>query len=110
MIPFELLQSPKFEHDFKNFDKKTQKRINTIILEEVLTNPYNFTLMKYEYAGVREVRLGRNLRILFAICDECREIRTKINRCIDCSEIDQNSIKLLTSFYHKNKYPKIFRI
>ena len=108
MSPFELQQTERFKRDFDSFDKKTQETINEIILNEVQINPRNFTLMKYEYAGFREVRLKRNLRLLFAICDECRELRISLRRCIDCSEIDQNNIRLLTSFYHRNRYPRIF--
>lgn len=109
MCPFELQQTERFKRDFDSFDNKTQETINEIILNEVQINPKKFTPMKYEYAGIREVRLKRNLRLFFAICDECRELRDNLIKCIDCNEIDQNSIKLLTSFYHrKKKYPKIF--
>jgi len=108
MCPFELQQTERFKQDFDSFDKKTQETINEIILEEIQINPKNFPLMKYEYAGLREVKIVGNLRLLFAICDECRELRNKLKRCVDCNEIDQNSIKLLTAFYHRNKYPKIF--
>jgi mRNA-degrading endonuclease RelE of RelBE toxin-antitoxin system len=108
MCPFELRVSGEFDRNFKKFDRKTQEKINGLILEEILTNPKNFPLMKYEYAGFREVRVIGNLRLLFAICDECRELRNNLKKCVDCEELDQNIIKLLTTFYHKKKYPKIF--
>ncbi len=111
MCPFEILQSPRFERDFKDFDRKIQIKINDLILREIQIEPKKFTLMKYEYTGLREVRLDKNLRLLFAICDECRKLRFKLSRCADCDEIEKNNIKLMTSFYHnKEKYPPISKI
>jgi mRNA-degrading endonuclease YafQ of YafQ-DinJ toxin-antitoxin module len=108
MYLFNLQESKQFKKEFKNFDRKTQEKINNTILEEIQTNPKNFPLMKYEYAGLRESKIVGTLRLLFAICDECRELRNNLKKCIDCNEIEQNTIKLLSVFYHKHKYPKIF--
>ena len=104
--PFELLQSENFQREFERSDRETQENVNKVILNEIQINPENFALMKYEYAGIREVRIGKQLRLLFAICDECRELRTELIRCSDCNELDQNSIKLLTLFSHKKRYPR----
>jgi len=108
MTPSDLLQSKRFQKDFRKLDKRSQRQVNNVILNEILYDPSNFTLMRYEYAGIREVRLERNLRILFSVCDECRELRSKLKRCIDCEETGAGKIKLLTVFYHKKKYPKLF--
>jgi len=44
--------------------------------------------------GKRKHREG-NLRIEFAVCEECRKLRhDKINKCIDCGDMPENALKV----------------
>jgi Txe/YoeB family toxin of Txe-Axe toxin-antitoxin module len=68
---------PQFLKDikkYKSYKERIQKKVDSIINDpyynsEMLENRPNYNLF-----GLRSKRIDRNFRIIFAICEECRNL------------------------------------
>lgn len=84
-----------------------KKRIRQCV-EQVLENPYSQTEFlgdlsgKLNLKGCRSVRVDRNFRIVFVICEECRDI-SQCEYCF-CDDLSEDAIVFLTVGPHDKAY------
>lgn len=77
-------------------------------IERILDNPYHNTEFlgdvsgKLNLAGCRTARIDRNFRIIFVICEECRNIRD-CEFCF-CENLPDETIVFLTVGPHDKAY------
>ena len=77
-------------------------------VDKILTNPYSNTEFlvdvsgKLNLRGCRSVRVGRNFRVIFIICEECRRI-PDCEYCF-CDELADHSVVFLTVGPHDRAY------
>ena len=77
-------------------------------VERVLSNPYFNTEPlgdesgKLNLIGCRSARINKNFRIIFVICEECREI-PQCEYCF-CENLDDNTVVFLTVGPHDKAY------
>lgn len=65
---------------------------------------HNTKFLKGEFRGKRVCRIGK-IRIIFAICEECRkEGHITLNGCVDCNEMQDKTIKLFDIDNRGNVY------
>ena len=81
---------PYFTESFKETLNMLNKKQNKIVLDKVndiLRDPWhNQKPMKGQYKGKRHRYINRKDRIIYAICEDCRENRWQnYNLCSDCS-------------------------
>jgi len=64
--------------------------------------PYDSEALDGELKGLRSYnKFESDLRILFAICYECRKGGfTEVNNCLDCSSMKNNVVKLFAAGPH----------
>jgi mRNA-degrading endonuclease RelE of RelBE toxin-antitoxin system len=83
-----LKATKKFQNLVKEYDKPTRARIDEAI-EKLSSDPYqNTKLLKGRYYGKRTLHAGK-LRIIFAICEECRKLGVPQRQgwsCVGCDE------------------------
>lgn len=75
-------------------------------LDDLRNDPYagSYFLVGATLKGKRALHAGK-LRIVFAICEECRELEhTRFNDCYDCDEIPDNTIVVFTVDSHDRAY------
>ena len=104
---------PQFALDIKKYagmKKQIEKKIFSI-----LENPYQNTeplenRPGYNLKGIRSKRIDRNFRILFSICEECKELfnsKIEIKPCKYCIEnLPDKSIIFFTAGPHKKVYKR----
>ena len=68
---------PQFAKDVKKYSSK-KKQIEAKV-KSIIEDPYNNSepledRFGYNLNGIRSKRIDRNFRILFAICEECKEL------------------------------------
>lgn len=68
---------------------RVQERINDLIAD-----PWrNTEFLKGQYRGKRKIHLNDSDRLVFVICEECRELdHYKFNRCSDCDDTPENTL------------------
>ena len=101
--------SAKYEKQFaKNLRRyaSLRKRIKSSV-ERVISAPYNSKILgdisgKLNLRGCRSVRIDRNFRIVFVICEECRHI-PQCEYCF-CQDLPDNTIVFLTVGPHDRAY------
>ena len=77
-------------------------------VERVLDDPYAATEFladrsgKLNLRGCRSIRIDRNFRIIFVICEECRKIPT-CEYCF-CDELPDQTVVFLTVGPHDQAY------
>ena len=90
-------------HKYSSIKKSAKNKIN-----RVLEDPYHNTEFlgdhkgKLNLIGCRSVRIDRNFRIIFVICEECRDIQN-CAFCF-CEGLPDNTIVLLTIGPHDTAY------
>ena len=91
---YDVYLTTDFKKNLRRFDGSDKKRIAKSI-EKLSSNPYHNTPhLKGNLQGRRKYRAG-NLRIVFAICEECQKLEhNKINNCIDCDDLPENGLKM----------------
>lgn len=93
---FEVRTTKRFNRKARKFKKNAEakRKINESV-EILKTNPYHNSMsLQGNYKGKRKNRKG-DLRIVFAICEECRELGyTDINRCLDCDKHSDQTLML----------------
>jgi Txe/YoeB family toxin of Txe-Axe toxin-antitoxin module len=76
--------------------------------ERIINDPYNNTesltdsSKKLNLAGCRSARIDRNFRIIFVICEECRNI-LKCEFCL-CENFSDKTVVFLTVGPHEKAY------
>lgn len=77
-------------------------------VDKVLSDPYSNTEFlgdlsgKINLAGCRSIRVDRNFRIVFVICEECRRV-PKCEYCF-CDGLDDKTVVFLTVGPHDKAY------
>jgi len=90
--------------------KSLQNRIDKKA-DQIVKNPYHNTgilgKQEVDLRGLRSARMGRNFRIIFGVCEECRAkgFREKnILYCKPCEDKEDKSVVFLTVGTHKRAY------
>lgn len=96
---FEIHIFEDFKKVFKKLDRGIQVAIDKAIEEKIAKDPYrgsgNIGHLQGEFRGLRRIRVRRNWRIYFAICEECRKLGYQSLRgCKDCKELPSNAVRL----------------
>ncbi len=88
---------------FKNLQSRIDKKC-----EQVLKNLYSGTEFPADAThglnlkGCRSIRLDRNVRIIFIVCEECRRFKD-CEYCF-CENLPDNTIVFLTVNIHQRAY------
>ncbi len=93
-MPYDIYSTSKFDRALKRLDNPIATRIQEG-LTDISTEPYTKSeQLQGPLKGKRKHRVG-NLRIVFAICEECRELgHDSINNCVDCDNMPDNALKV----------------
>jgi len=105
------LYKPTFDKNLKiyaSLKKQIEKKV-IFILDDPYYNTEPLQDKKgYDLRGLRSKKIDRNFRIIFAICEECKQMRLQdknINICIDCPEdAPEKTVIFLTVGTHKGAY------
>jgi Txe/YoeB family toxin of Txe-Axe toxin-antitoxin module len=82
---------------FSGLKKQIQKKVNRILI-----NPYYSEFLSENLIGCRSIRVTRNFRILFVICEECIKIK-KCKYCF-CEGLPNKTVIFLTVNTHQKAY------
>ena len=105
------LYKPTFAKSIKKYQsikKQIEKKVFSI-LEDPYYNTEKLTNKRgHDLRGLRSKRIDLNFRIIFGICEECRDLQLEdknINICIDCSdELDGKTLIFLAVGPHEDAY------
>jgi mRNA-degrading endonuclease RelE of RelBE toxin-antitoxin system len=101
---------PVYEEQFKRKLQRysgVRERIKRQV-QRVLVNPYQNTELlcdpsgKLNLRGYRSVRVGRNFRVIFVICEECRRV-PDCQFCF-CEGLPDKTVVFLTVGPHERAY------
>jgi mRNA-degrading endonuclease RelE of RelBE toxin-antitoxin system len=101
---------PVYEEQFKRKLQRysgVRERIKRQV-QRVLVNPYQNTELlsdpsgKLNLRGYRSVRVGRNFRVIFVICEECRRV-PDCQFCF-CEGLPDKTVVFLTVGPHERGY------
>jgi hypothetical protein len=68
---------------------RVQERVNDLIADPW----HNTEFLKGQYRGKRKIRLNDVDRLVFVICEECRELgHYRYNKCSDCDDTPENTL------------------
>lgn len=73
-------------------------------IQDLVNDPWHNTkFLKGQYRGKRKLWLNNRDRLVFAICEECRELKHQIyNQCENCDIVPENTLKIgFILFGHK---------
>lgn len=88
---------------YSSIKKSAKKKINRL-----LKAPYHNTELlsdhkgKLNLTGCRSIRIDKNFRIIFVICEECRDVQS-CEYCF-CDNLDDNTVVFLTIGPHDIAY------
>jgi len=84
---------PSFKENLKD-QTNEYLRIVASKIEDLKQDPWhNSELMKGRYKGRRKVRINSSDRLVFIVCEECRESKfQKIFMCSDCKSVKDNTL------------------
>ncbi len=94
---------PKDLRRYRSLRKQIHRRIT-----QVLANPYQRTerlgrrTSGMDLRGCRSARVTRNFRIIFVICEECRQV-PECRFCL-CDELPDRTVVFLTVGPHEKAY------
>jgi len=105
MPTFNFCSPPSVEKIFGKLSQRNQELIRTK-LNQFQENPQHFsTFLRGSLRGKRKIKVRGDLRIILAICGECRELgQTKVNKCIDCDSHSDDDVILFNIGTHKEVY------
>ena len=107
------MYQPYFTDDFQNKldkdhrrDRATHDRV-TKTVDSIIENPEHNTFpLIADLLGKRKKRAG-DIRIFFAICEECREKGyTQLNGCEGCETYPDDAIMFFDYSFRKDAYKK----
>jgi mRNA-degrading endonuclease RelE of RelBE toxin-antitoxin system len=107
---YAVFLQPKASRILKKLKKKAKTRFKAInkSLTELTKDPRNETVPLQDpyFYGLRRARAGDDDRIIFQICEECRNDDTmiKMRKCIDCKDIPDNGVKVFDIPKRKDAY------
>lgn len=93
-MPYDIYLIDKLNKKLAKTDDQIVRRIHKGI-SDLYENPYQISEQLHgDLKGKRKHREG-NLRIEFAICEECRKLgHDTINKCVDCGDMPENALKV----------------
>lgn len=92
-----------FQKQIKKLEKKLKQRIEQKIAD-LQEDPYHNTpFAKGQWRGKRHFYINRSDRILFAVCEECKNAgHQPFNGCSECGKLPENAfVVFLCIFGHK---------
>ena len=99
-----LHSTDTFDEIFKSFSPDIQKEISDKLVELSHNPKHNTPFLKGLLKGKRKLRRGK-IRLEFAICEECRRLEhEKYNKCADCEQMRDNTIKMIKVGYRGGVY------
>jgi len=104
-----LKATSKFQDLINRFDNSTHREIDSSIMK-LANDPYSNTKpLKGRYYGRRSLRIGK-IRVIFAICEECRKLGAllrKDSKCVDCDEESDKTVKLFYVGFRETVYDSL---
>ena len=106
MSDYEAVYEEKFLRNLRLYSsirKNIKRRV-----ERVLSDPYQNTEVLFDVSGklnlrgCRSVRVDRNFRVIFVICEECRNIQ-ECEFCF-CENLPDKTVVFLTVGPHDKAY------
>jgi len=93
-----------------NLSPKMKRIVNDKIINHIQPDPYGQEALHFGLDGLRSYnKLETDSRIIFAICEECREKKLQTaNNCKNCKDIPDNAI-MLFAFGGHDIYDKLER-
>ncbi len=104
--PYEDGHAPLFIKNYRRY-KSMQRRIDDK-MAQILYDPYHNTELLgrkpggLNLRGCRSARVGRNFRIIFVICEECRRV-AECEYCF-CEGLPDRAVVFLTVGPHEKAY------
>lgn len=100
--PYEVRVKDKlWKKTFECLPSHIQKIVNDKILNNIKFDPYKSEYLRLELEGLRSYKIKSGIRIIFAICEECRRNGfKKVNNCPDCEEIPDKNVMLFACGGH----------
>lgn len=84
--------TPTFQKQISKVDKTLKLRIKNCI-DSLISDPWHHTEFMKGVRGRRKARVANGERLVFVICEECRELgHIKYNRCNDCKSTPENTL------------------
>jgi len=82
-----------FKKQVKKLDSTFRRQIEERIRDLIADPWHNTQFLRGQYRGKRKLRLNRTDRLVFVICEECRELGHFVyNQCEHCDETPENTI------------------
>lgn len=107
---FNLKVKDTWNESTQGLTEKECRIINDKVLNHIAVDPKNSEYLHFDLEGLRSYRLPSGKRIIFAICNECREKGfEKANGCRDCAENPDNTIILFAFGEHDPVYNRLGR-
>lgn len=106
MTEYQPVYEERFKRNLQRYSG-VRERIKRRV-QRVLVNPYQNTELlsdpsgKLNLRGCRSVRVGRNFRIVFVICEECRRV-PDCQFCF-CEGLPDKTVVFLTVGPHEGAY------
>jgi len=106
MSQYEVAYESRFPKDLRRY-RGLRKQIQRHITQ-VLVDPYQGTERlgrdagRLDLRGCRSIRVTRNFRILFVICEECRQV-PECQFCL-CEGLSDRTVVFLTVGPHEKAY------
>lgn len=81
-------------------DAKSKARVQERINDLVVDPWHNTEFLKGQYKGKRKIWLNDADRLVFVICEECRELdHYKFNLCSDCDDTAENTLVIASLIF-----------
>jgi len=106
VIDYEAVYENLFIRNLRRYSslkKLTKKRIDRILINQYHNTEFLDDLSgKLNLIGCRSARIDRNFRIIFVICEECRNFK-ECEFCF-CNDLPDTAIIFLTMGPHNKAY------
>jgi hypothetical protein len=100
-VEYDVRKKDWWDGTFQSLPEKTKRIVDDKVWNHIRLNPEDSEALKLDLKGLRSYRLKSGTRIIFAICRECREMGfVKVNGCVDCKEIKDETIMLFVVGHH----------
>ena len=77
------------------------------VVDRLTIDPYHAARaerLKHPFTGLRSARIGRRIRLLYRLCEECRTFGDQSRRPIDCCETGATPARTLNLLYLTDHY------